>query len=285
MLRSESPRKTNTQAFSKALPEKLQHLFPDKIGERECESCGNTVPIYMQNGVRHSRCLSCDNLALEEEMIQFQEETAADAFFWNNSLVPPDTQKTRFENFNLKGLSDSQQDAFRKLKWYAENFGNWGDFDSLLLQGNYGIGKSHLSHSVAQHVKSLRKNVIFANTKMLLRKIRNSYSDSKETEAHILKNIESCELLVLDDLGAEYVRKDKDGEESWAADLILTIIESREDKPNIITTNYNVESLQSKYGTHGGRIISRMMQGTRVVKFTGEDRRIKGGGNSAWNQG
>ncbi len=118
---------------------------------------------------------------------------------------------------------------------------------------------------------------------MLLRKIRNSYGDSKETEAHILKNIESCELLVLDDLGAEYVRKDKDGEESWAADLILTIIESREDKPNIITTNYNVESLQNKYGTHGGRIISRMMQGTRVVKFAGEDKRIKGGGNSAWN--
>ncbi|WP_269820024.1 hypothetical protein [Bacillus velezensis] len=29
------------------------------------------------------------------------------------------------------------------------------------------------------------------------------------------ENIESCELLVLDDLGAEYVRKDKDGEESW----------------------------------------------------------------------
>lgn len=284
MIPAQQTKQTNTQAFSKAVPKSLQHLFPKKIGVRECEGCGNEVPIYLQNGKKHSRCLACDNLALEKEMIEFQEETAADAFFWNNSLVPPDIQKATFGNFNVKGLSDSQMDAFRKLKWYAENFENWGDFDSLLLQGNYGIGKSHLSHSVAQYVKGLRKKVIFANTKMLLRKIRNSYGDKTETESLILKNIEECQLLVLDDLGAEYVKKDKDGEESWATDLILTIIESRQDKPNIITTNYNVESLQAKYGIHGGRIISRMMKGTKVVKFTGEDKRIpKGGGNSAWN--
>ncbi|GED03689.1 ATP-binding protein [Bacillus atrophaeus] len=282
MIKTQHPKQTNTRAFSNALPKRLQHLAPEKIGVRQCETCGNEVPVYMQNGKKHSRCIKCDNLALEKEMIAFQEETAADAFFWNNSLVPPDTQKATFGNFNVIGLTESQIDAFNKLKWYAEKFGNWGGFDSLLLQGSYGIGKSHLSHSVAQHVKSLRKNVIFANTKMLLRKIRNSYGNSKETEEHILKSIESCDFLVLDDLGAEYVRKDSDGKESWATDLILTIIESRQDKPNIITTNYNVEALQQKYGVHGGRIISRMMQGTKVVKFTGEDRRIKGGGNDAW---
>lgn len=137
MIPAQQTKQTNTQAFSKAVPKSLQHLFPKKIGVRECEGCGNEVPIYLQNGKKHSRCLACDNLALEKEMIEFQEETAADAFFWNNSLVPPDIQKATFGNFNVKGLSDSQMDAFRKLKWYAENFENWGDFDSLLLQGNY----------------------------------------------------------------------------------------------------------------------------------------------------
>jgi len=271
--------KTNTRASFKTISPKfksLAHLIPEKIGTRICPDCGTEVPIYRKGEKEISHCLTCDNKGLEKEMNEFKRQSEAEAFFWNNSLIPPDTRDKTFENYPLKTATESQIAAFSKIKWYAENFGQWEGFDSLMLQGSYGVGKSHLAHSAAMHIKSLGKKVAFINTKMLLRRIRNAYGErSKETEEGILQNIEKSDFLVIDDLGAEYVKKDKGGEESWGADLMLSIVESREHAPTIITTNYNSQDLKNKYGQHGGRIVSRSLTGAKVIKIQGPDNRLE----------
>ncbi|MBO0959537.1 ATP-binding protein [Neobacillus sp. MM2021_6] len=246
------------------------------IGQRICDDCGVSVPIIERNGKEVSVCLNCENLALKSEMEDFRDKSLAEAFFYNNSLVPSDTEDCRFDNYQPK--SESQQDALTKAKWYADNFraivadGKW---NSLLFQGDYGIGKSHLSHSIAMVLKEKRFKVIFSDTPMLMKKIQSTYGNHKESEMTIFKNIQEADLLILDDLGAEYV-KSKNGEESWSVDTLFSIIGSRVDKPNIYTTNYDSEGLAKKYGTHGGRIVSRMMKGTKPIKMIGEDFRTKG---------
>lgn len=245
-------------------------------GHRTCEACGASVPIIERNGKEVSVCLNCENLSLKSEMEDFRDQSMAEAFFWNNSLVPSDTEDCRFDNYQPK--SDSQHDALRKAKRYADNFKSIveeGKWNSLLFQGDYGIGKSHLSHSIAMVLKEKRFKVIFADTPMLMKKIKSTYGNHKESEITIFEKIEEADLLILDDLGAEYV-KSKNGEESWAVDTLFSIIGSRVDKPNIFTTNYESGDLAKKYGTHGGRIISRMMKGTKPIKMTGEDFRTKG---------
>lgn len=245
------------------------------IGNRICEKCGEKVPIIENNGKRYSHCLNCENKAIQLEVEDFIEKNRAEVFFKNNSLVPSDTEDCRFENYLPK--NDSQREALKKAKWYAENFEeliNEGKWNSLLFQGTCGIGKSHLSHSIAMVLKEKKYKVIFVDTPMLMKRIRSTYGKNEDSEIAILKRIEEADLLVLDDIGAEYV-KSTNGEESWATDILFSIINSRVDKPNVFTTNYNSAGLTEKYGYHGERIVSRMMKGTKKIKLEGKDYRTQ----------
>nr|WP_212116693.1 ATP-binding protein [Niallia circulans] len=257
---------------------KINTLISSKIqfiGERQCEICDSTVPVILRNGKEYSHCLNCENRKLEKEMEDFRNKSEAEAFFWNNSLVPSDSENAVFDTYEPKNLT--QEDAYFKAKWYAENFHKLisdKEFNSLLFQGSYGIGKSHLSHAIAMSVKEKQYKVIFADTPMLMKKIQSTYGSFKDSEITIFESIAKADLFILDDLGAEYV-KSKNGEESWAVDTLFSIIGSRVDKPNIFTTNYDSEGLKNKYGVHGGRIVSRMMKGTKAIKMTGDDYRVK----------
>lgn len=253
------------------------------IGNRVCEVCGAKVPIIqtIRNGelMEISDCLNCETQKIENEMIAFKEEAdkrRAERIFEDYSLIPDELLNASFESFIPQ--NESTNAAKEKCIWYAEHFGESNDVRNLLLQGPYGLGKSHLSYSVAEHVKSRGKAVIFITTPDLLRSIKNSYGNNRFSESDILKACALVDLLVLDDLGAEYIPKSKDNEdnkESWAGEILLTIINSRLGKHTIYTTNYNSSELSAKYGFHGGRIISRMMKGTYTIRLEGKDYRIQ----------
>lgn len=253
------------------------------VGHRECEKCGSLVNIIdvERNGeiVRVSECLNCENKKIEDEMIVFKQEAdkrRVERIFEEYSMVPDELLTATFENYIPQ--NETMKAAKDKCIWYAEHFGESKDVRNLLLQGSYGLGKSHLSYSIAKYVKSRGKSVIFITTPDLLRTIKNSYGNNRFSESEILKACALVDLLVLDDIGAEYIPKNKDDEdnkESWAGDILLTIINSRLGKHTIYTTNYKSPDLQKKYGFHGGRIISRMMRGTYRIKFEGKDYRIQ----------
>lgn len=247
---------------------------------RTCEKCGAQVQIIEvnRNGktVKVSECLNCINKKLQDEFIAFKEDMEKrknDILFERFSLIPGELKNASFDNY--KPVNESTATAKEKCMWYVEHFDELGKKNSLLLQGSYGVGKSHLSYAIAKYLKERGKLVIFITMPELLNVLRESYSRNDFSEMDILEVCKNADLLVLDDVGAEYV-KIGDGNESWAVDKIFTIINSRVDKPNIFTTNYRSDELSKKYGTHGGRIVSRMMSGTEVIKIDAPDYRIKG---------
>jgi DNA replication protein DnaC len=249
------------------------------VGHRECDKCGSLVNIIdvERNGeiIRVSECLNCDNQKIENEMIEFKEvadKRRAERIFEDYSLIPDELLNASFENYIPQ--NESMKAAKEKCIWYAEHFGESGDIRNLLLQGSYGLGKSHLSYSIAKHVKSRGKAVIFITAPNLLDTIKSTYENKRFSESDILEACKDVDLLILDDLGAEYVKSD-DGNESWAGDKLFKIINSRLGKHTIYTTNYNSAELSDKYGSHGGRIISRMMMGTYTIKLEGKDYRIQ----------
>jgi DNA replication protein DnaC len=76
---------------------------------------------------------------------------------------------------------------------------------------------------------------------------------------------------VLDDLGAEVIKKDENGE-SWALQKLFEIVDARQGKHTIYTTNLNEEKLLIKYNP---RNISRIMFQTDTVRLEGQDHRLK----------
>src|SRR5699024_7638001 len=105
----------------------------------------------------------------------------------------------------------------------------------------------------------------------------NTYSSHSDmTQDKIMQLIKDCELLVLDDIGDEYVKPDASGIESWAAHIHFHIVNARHSMKNIYITNLIAKYLNQKYGMMSKRILSRLMNNAKVIKMEGKDHRLEG---------
>lgn len=250
-------------------------------GSRICEYCGTKVPIYyLKNKDKTvSQCLKCENKKLQNECQKEYENFQKNmnkAIFKRNSLISSDILASKFSSY--KPNHPSQHEALRIAMSYAKNFDKIkegeGEYNSILFQGSYGLGKSHLSYAIATEVMQKGFSTIFIDIPQLLQVFRENIQTKKFSEQQIMKSISEASLVIFDDLGAEYIKQDN-GKESWAVDKLFQLFSLKTNRAKIITTNYNAKKLQDKYGDHGGRIISRMMMGTKRIAMEGNDYRIK----------
>lgn len=150
-------------------------------------------------------------------------------------------------------------------KNYAKKFSL--NSKSIFMQGNTGIGKTHLSLSIAKEVISKGFNVVYGSTQDLLREIEKEHFGKEKTEKDTLKVLLSTDLLVLDDLGAEFSSQ-------FNISVIHNIINSRMNmgKPTIISSNLETNELVAKYSD---RVASRILT-FDILGFFGNDiREIK----------
>jgi DNA replication protein DnaC len=105
----------------------------------------------------------------------------------------------------------------------------------LLLEGQPGVGKTHLAVAVLKQViQSSGARGLFYDTRDLLRVIRSTYDPSiRTTELEILRPVMQADLLVLDDLGAEKTSE-------WVEETMNLIVNTRynERRLTIFTSNY-----------------------------------------------
>ncbi|NGR86499.1 ATP-binding protein, partial [Staphylococcus aureus] len=75
---------------------------------------------------------------------------------------------------------------------------------SLILQGSYGTGKSHLAYAIAKAVKAKGHTVAFMHIPMLMDRIKATYNkNAVETTDELVRLLSDIDLLVLDDMGVE----------------------------------------------------------------------------------
>lgn len=253
------------------------------IGHRVCEGCNSEVPIIKVKTEHReeevSECLNCESQKLQkdiQEQVDYQENNKHVSLFRKYSIIPDDIVNAKFSNYKPSD-HPSKLEAKREAMKYVDQFEAIRDSErhSLFFQGSYGLGKSHLSYSIATELIKKGFNVIFIDVPQLLQMFRNNIRSQKVNENDIMKALANCDLLILDDLGAEYIKKEN-GQESWAVDKLFQVLSLRNGKAKIVTTNYNATGLEQKYGIHGGRILSRLLMGTKVIKLDGEDYRLKG---------
>jgi DNA replication protein DnaC len=104
----------------------------------------------------------------------------------------------------------------------------------LFLEGQPGVGKTHLAVAVLKEVVTRGGHGLFYDTRDLLRVIRSTYDPSiRTTELEVLRPVMTAELLVLDDLGAEKTSE-------WVEETMNLIVNTRynERRLTIFTSNY-----------------------------------------------
>ncbi|EOW9527905.1 ATP-binding protein [Bacillus cytotoxicus] len=139
----------------------------------------------------------------------------------------------------------------------------------LFIKGGFGVGKTRLCYSIKHALDDIGKSVIVYNVTQLLDRIRSTFNSDKESKQEIMALLMKCDVLILDDLGAE---KPSD----YTAEFLYTIIDYRNSnfKRMVITSNCSDEELQERLGQlQGGRILDRLKEACYSVQITARSAR------------
>ena len=270
-------KKTGFQGMGGLMPFKVERK---EIGWETCEGCGRRVlivediPDFGPNkGQPVQSKLYCDCEALEifrqqqerarEEIRQRKKESAI-RLFNEKSTINTNLKAASFDNYNptCNDLATAKLRAFE----YAEQF-DPKESGSLIFVGPWGTGKSHLSVSIAKAVMEKGYSALFVTVQKLLTMIKQTFDrGSDEKESDLLIALEAVDLLVLDDIGQEKLTE-------WSSPKLFEILDSRQGKANIFTTNSNPTDLGEKIG---GQSVSRMQYTEkRTVLMFGPDYRMR----------
>lgn len=181
--------------------------------------------------------------------------------------------RSTFDNFKLSCYPDtadeneaSPRETMQKnleyCKMFAENFS--GKEKGIFMIGDTGLGKTHLSLSISNVIIEKGFCVVYVSVPELIRKIQNEQYNRAEGDS--LSLAMSCDLLILDDLGAE-------NSTDWCVSMLYEIINTRQNHgaPMIINTNLTPYELSERYQD---RLSSRMLS-MKIMAFVGNDNRVE----------
>ena len=218
----------------------------------ECNECGDT-------GVVDYRMCSC----MREKLVIAGLESSG-----MYSLIKSQT----FDNFKLDYYSGEALSRMKTIldiaKSYADSF-EAGKSGSIIMMGNTGLGKTHLSSAVGGVIAKKGNDVYYTGAVDMLADFEKDHfgydrsgDQVSETEKYF-----SCDLLIIDDLGTELINQ-------FTTSSLYNLLNSRlvKGKATIINTNFSRDELRKKYQD---RITSRIFGEYTVLPFLGTDIREK----------
>ena len=163
--------------------------------------------------------------------------------------------KSTFESFLDRNGSET---AYKVAVKYVKTFKEWNG-ESLMLWGEPGNGKTHLAAAIVNELSKKGYIVVFQSVPELLQRIRSTFnSENKENETQIMRALLECDLLILDDIGAEKTTE-------WVEEKLFNIIDGRYRKelPTLYTSNLEPKELKNQVGK---RSYDRMVETSLTVK-------------------
>ena len=152
------------------------------------------------------------------------------------------------------------------LKDYAEDFSP-AENESLMLVGNAGLGKTHAALAIAGIVLDKGCDVIYVSSPDFFGKMEASRFDPSGDADTLLLTAATADLLILDDLGTEFVTP-------YFITTFYSLLNNRlgAGLPTIVTTNITDGSLLEKRYTEK---ISSRLSAFVPFNFVGEDIRAQ----------
>ena len=175
-----------------------------------------------------------------------------------------------FDNFDLKYYSDKTEsdgtNAQRRMtailnlcKDYVENFSQ--DSPNLLFSGNAGLGKTHLTMAIVSGVIEKGFLPVYGSAENPFSIVENEKFTGEGRGNY--ETMLNCDLLVIDDLGAEMAT-------NFTKSVLYNLINTRllSKRPTIINTNLTMKEIELRYSA---RISSRLIGHYNGNKFLGAD--------------
>lgn len=176
----------------------------------------------------------------------------------------------RFESFTLDYYTDPNDrqrmtNVYNNCIEYAMNFNT--SSKNVIMMGGTGLGKTHLSFSIARYIVEKGFSALYFSSPELFRILNDEFFGKGVAGVKTIDTIKEADLFILDDLGAEI-----DGK--VVIPMLYNIIEARlnSEKPTIINSNLNFSDFEKRYND---KIASRLLQ-YLGLNFVGKDiRQIK----------
>lgn len=159
--------------------------------------------------------------------------------------------------------------VLRLCRVYAESFGE--SSPNLLFSGEPGLGKTFLSAAIARVVAAKGCGVAYDTASGLLAAFeREKFSrdtDEVSDAASRVRQLMSCDLLILDDLGTEMPT-------AFTQSALYALIDGRlrAGKKTIISTNLDRGGIETRYGA---ALASRLVGEYEWLEFLGRDVRAQ----------
>ena len=230
-------------------------------------TCGQAIRGYYDNPV-YDGVLQIEKKACRFEREKLKERSHLACFLIND--MPQDLYTVTFSRINLKGESADYADLWQACVSAAmEGLG-------LYLCGPMGTGKSYLASCAANYYAMHGRKVCYVHYPSFTRRIT-SMVKTGEYDREV-ERMGYCDLLVLDDIGAEQVSE-------WNRDsILLPVLSKRYDNhlATWFTSNEDLKSLKEHFMlTRGGnmermkaeRLIERIENMSEMKTLLGEDRR------------
>lgn len=164
----------------------------------------------------------------------FKEESIKNnTIFFNTPKV--------LQNASLSDLIDEKErnSIKRYIKDFLKKKIQGESVKGLYLSGSFGSGKSYILSALLNELSNKGFKTINIHYPSLLKRLKTSFNDYNYDE--VLDEITTCDILLIDDIGAE-------NNSAWARDEVLgTILQYRMDNEltTFFTSNFTIDELES----------------------------------------
>ena len=221
----------------------------------------------------HYHCKKCSDTGFIDGFITcscFKEELITENIKSSGIGALIETQS--FDNFNpdvYKGSPEIKERAAMNLlaaKRYAKTFAKNGE--NMLLYGDTGTGKTHISTAIAKEAITHGYDVVYDSVQNVVAdfeadRFKSNYGTNEPKSTKYLE----CDLLILDDLGSEFITQ-------FSLACLYNLLNTRQNKrlSTIISTNLSPDEISEQYQD---RIASRIFsKNTTILCFEGTDQRV-----------
>lgn len=238
-----------------------------KNGLRFCKKCGTARQVRLSEkygGITDCKC-KCQIEEHEklENMRHAQEKSLA-----VNSLRNSGIHNRSMHNWTFANDNGSSPKLINTAKRYVNG---WEEMKSknigLCFFGNVGTGKTYAAACIANALIDRGIKVIMTDFSRVINAMQSF--DTRDKNSYI-DNICGCDLLILDDLGAER-------QSDYSLQICEQVIDGRDKsrKPLILTTNIPLETIKNPPDVKYARMYSRILKMIVPVQSAGTDKRSR----------
>lgn len=217
-------------------------------------------------------CYEKDGYFFAEETDEYEQEMKHNRLESVKELseLPFSYQKVHLKDVNPDFYHDKTgiTKIFMQIQDYISGFDKKKSEGANLYIWSHicGSGKTMVSCAIANELIDKGYSILFMTPSKLLTSIQSTYhSNTGKTEEEIMKGLQRCDLLILDDLGTE-------NQSQWGDSKIYEVVNDRylNHAPILFTSNLNIADISNRYNK---RAVDRIKQNCIEIHWPEEGTR------------